>query len=454
MALEVAMPQMGYDMTEGTVVRWLKREGDEVQRNEVIAEIETDKATVEMEAAGAGILRRIVVPEGQLVPVGRVIAYIGDADEAIPDEKIPAAAAAPVDDEDVKISPMARHAAEERGIDPRLVTGTGPGGRITQDDVLRFAKAASAPPAEPASAPPVEPTGRLAISPMARRLARERGIDPSAIAGTGPGGRITRDDVLGHVSGTQPVPAEAAASAGRGLRAGFDPRTPNADGVIPLGKMAQAIARRTQATNNEAPLFYVTVQVDMTKAVEFRHDLNQALGAGTRVSVNDIILKACAMALQKHPVFNSTFEDDRLVVQPHVNMGMAVALPEGLVVPAVMGCESKSLAEISRDARDVAERARSGTLRQEEYTGTFSVSNLGMYDVDAFTAIIVSPQVAVLATGAVQAKPVVVSGEVTVRQMMSATLSTDHRAANGAESAQFAMEIKRLLENPLLLMMQ
>jgi pyruvate dehydrogenase E2 component (dihydrolipoamide acetyltransferase) len=457
MALEVAMPQMGYDMTEGTVVRWLKREGDEVQRNEVIAEIETDKATVEMEAAGAGILRRIVVPEGQLVPVGWVIAYIGDADEAIPDAGAapaqapstePPATAAPANDQDVKISPMARHAADERGIDPRLVTGTGPGRRITQDDVRRFAEAAAAAGAEPITG------DRLAISPMARRLARERGIAPADIAGTGPGGRITRDDVLGHGSGTQPAPAKATASAGRGLRAGFDPRTPNADGVIPLGKMAQAIARRTQATNSEAPLFYVTIQVDMTKAAEFRHDLNQALGAGKRVSINDIILKACAMALQRHPVFNSTFEDDRLVVHPHVNMGMAVALPEGLVVPAVMGCEAKSLAEISRDSRDVAKRARSGTLRQEEYTGTFSVSNLGMYDVDAFTAIIVSPQVAVLATGAVQAKPVVVSGEVMVRQMMSATLSTDHRAANGAEAAQFAMEIKRLLENPSLLMMQ
>ena len=350
---------------------------------------------------------------------------------------------------------MARHAADERGIDPRLVTGTGPGGRITQDDVLRFAEAPTA--SAVADAPNgAEPTTgeRLAISPMARRLAREHGIAPADIAGTGPGGRITRDDVLGHVSGTQPAPAEATAPAGRGLRTGFDPRTPNADGVIPLGKMAQAIARRTQATNSEAPLFYVTIQVDMTKAAEFRHDLNQALGAGTRVSVNDIILKACAMALQRHPVFNSTFEDDRLVVHPHVNMGMAVALPEGLVVPAVMGCEAKSLAEISRDSRDVAKRARSGTLRQEEYTGTFSVSNLGMYDVDAFTAIIVSPQVAVLATGAVQAKPVVVSGEVMVRQMMSATLSTDHRAANGAEAAQFAMEIKRLLENPPLLMNQ
>ncbi|MEX2598433.1 MAG: dihydrolipoamide acetyltransferase family protein, partial [Dehalococcoidia bacterium] len=212
-----------------------------------------------------------------------------------------------------------------------------------------------------------------------------------------------------------------------------------------------AIARRTQQTMNEAPLFYLTVQIDMTRALEFRKELNESLGGSTRISVNDILVKACAVALQKYPVFNSTFQEDHLQVQPHVNIGIAVALPEGLVVPAVLECENKSLVQISREAKDVGERAKSGHLRQEEYTGTFSVSNLGMFDVDAFTAIIVSPQVGVLAVGSVQPTPVVHNGEIVARQMMSATLSTDHRAANGAESAQFAGEIKRLLENPLLL---
>jgi pyruvate dehydrogenase E2 component (dihydrolipoamide acetyltransferase) len=219
--------------------------------------------------------------------------------------------------------------------------------------------------------------------------------------------------------------------------------------------MSQAIARRTAATMREAPLFYVTVNIDMTKALDFRKEINDALNGngGTRVSVNDMIMKACAIALQKHPVFNSVFKDDHLEVQPHMNIGLAVALPEGLVVPSVLECERKSLVQIAREAKDVAERARGGTLKQEEYTGTFSVSNLGMFDVDDFTAIVVSPQVAVLAVGATRPTPVVRDNQVVVRQMMQATLSTDHRAANGAESAQFVGEIKRILESPLLLTM-
>ncbi len=195
----------------------------------------------------------------------------------------------------------------------------------------------------------------------------------------------------------------------------------------------------------------VSVHVDMTDAMELRRRLNATLESGSRISLNDMVIKACAMALQKFPVFNSTFEGDHLKVQPHVNVGMAVAMPQGLMVPAVLECEQKSLTEIARDTKDVAERARTGTLRQAEYTGTFSVSNLGMFDVDAFTAIVVSPQVAVLAIGAVRPTPVVRRGEVVVRQMMAATLSTDHRAAHGAEAAQFATDVKRLLEEPQLL---
>ncbi len=346
MVIEAVMPRMGYDMTNGTVVRWLKRVGDEVRRGDVIAEIETDKAIVEMESESEGVLRRVLVPEGASAPVGTVIALIGTADEALPD--------------------------------------------IPSSESARPAK-------------------------RARRARAQATPEP------------------------------------RGLRAGFPPRTPGADGKVPLGSMGEAIARRTQATTSEAPLFYMTVHVDMTDAMELRRQLNAALKSGSRISLNDMVMKACAIALQKFPVFNSTFEGDHLKVHPHVNVGMAVALPDGLMVPAVLECERKSLTEIARAAKDVADRARTGTLRQAEYTGTFSVSNLGMFDVDAFTAIVVSPQVAVLAIGAVRPTPVVRRGEVVVRQMMAATLSTDHRAANGAEAAQFATEVKRLLEEPQLL---
>jgi len=203
---------------------------------------------------------------------------------------------------------------------------------------------------------------------------------------------------------------------------------------------------------NEAPHFYLTVRIDMTDAVAMRETINRTAPSKDRISVNDLVLKACALALAKHPVFNSTFEDDYLNVQPHVNLGIAVAMPEGLVVPAIIGCESKSVTEIAVAAKDLAERAKAGTLRQEEYTGTFSVSNLGMFGVDSFTAIIVSPQVAVLAVGEVQDATVPINGGIHIRQILYATLSTDHRAANGVEAAMFAGEIRRLLEDPSQLM--
>ena len=387
MALEVIMPRAGYEMTEGTVVRWLKAEGDSVEAGEVIAEIETDKATLELEAHAPGMLRSIVVAEGETVPVGDVLAYVGAPDEPLPER---------------------RHAPQPT--ESRLVRESRPG-----------------------------------TSPVARRLAIEHNTDLSSVTGTGPRGRITKDDVLAAVEagGTEARPA--------GLRAGFPSRRPDAQGKIYLGPMGQAIARRTEATMRETPHFYLTVRIDMTEALEYRRDVNAKAAREERVSLNDLVLKACALALHKYPVYNSTFEGDHLQVQPHVNLGIALALPDGLLVPAVLECELKSLTEIARDAKDVLQRARHGTLRQAEYTGTFTLSNLGMFEVDSFTAIIVSPQVGVLALGSVHPTPWVKDGAPIVRQMMSATLSTDHRVASGTDAAQFAGEIKRLLEDPRLL---
>ena len=213
--------------------------------------------------------------------------------------------------------------------------------------------------------------------------------------------------------------------------------------------MGQAIARRTQSTFNETPHFYVPVRVDMTDTMAWRDALNRQPSADPRVSVNDLVMKACATALQRHPAFNATFEGDHLRVHSHINMGMAVALQEGLMVPAILSCEEKSVADIAAAARDLAARTRAGSLRQDEYTGTFSVSNLGMFGVSEFTAIIVSPQVAVLAVGEVEDTVVPLDGGIHIRKMMNATLSADHRAVNGAEAALFAAEIKRLLEHPV-----
>ena len=329
---------MGYEMTEGTVARWLKAEGDQIRSGEPIAEVETDKAVVELDAPAGGTLLRITAPQGSSVPVGDVLAYIGEPGETVPDTLAP-----------------------------------------------------------PSTAP-----------------------RPQALA---------------------------ADEAPRGLRTGFPPRTPGPDGTIPLGRMGEAIARRTQRTAQEAPHFYLTVRIDMTAAMEFRRELNQG-ASGVRTSLNDLIIKAVGLALRKHPVYNSTFAGDHLRVHEHVNVGMAIALPGGLVVPAILDCDTKTLQEIASAARDLNERVRNGVLQPEEYTGTFSISNLGMYAVDEFSAVIVSPGVGVLAVGSIQQTPVVSGAEIVVRQVMSATLSTDHRAANGAEAAQFAGEIKRLLEEP------
>ena len=336
MVTPVTLPKLGYEMEQATLAAWLKQPGDRISIGEVIAEIETDKAIVELETEADGTLLAIAAEAGSIVPVGAVVAYLGEPGEQTP--------------------------------------------------------------AFPAM----------------------------------------------WASGNPPTQRPAAPESS--MRAGYPPRAPDADGRIKLGRMGEAIARRTERTAAEAPMFHLTVRVDMTEALELRRELRARDQA--RVSVNDMIIKACAIALLAHPVYNSTFEGDHLRVQDRVNIGIAVALPGGLAVPAVPDCDRKSLAEIAAAARDVTDRAKSGKLRQDEYTGTFSVSNLGMFQVDAFNAIIVSPQVGVLAVGSITPTPVVKGGDVVVRQMMSATLTTDHRAAHGTEAAQFTGEIKRLLEEP------
>ena len=456
MATSIVMPQLGYDMREGTIVRWLKEEGEDVTRGEIIAEIETDKAVVEFSPTTGGVLRRIVAGAGDIVPVGQLIAVIGDADEALPDEltapaspvaaaeqvpATPAPAPTPVAESppavpeaEVRASPIARRLAREKGVDLANLTGSGPGGRIVEADVLAAAAVLSAP-------------GGVLASPLARRLAREGGIDLSSLTGSGPGGRIVEADVLAASAAPAaetpaPAPAEAAAHA-----------APAGD-QVQLSRMRQTIARVTSDSKREAPHFYVASDIDMSKAMDLRRDINDQVDPDSRVSVNDLIVKASALAIGRHPKFNSFFRDDYLQMNPSINVGIAIALESGLIVPGIPGCEGKTLAEIAVASRDLAARATSGTLRAEEYTGTtYSVSNLGMFGVDSFTAIIYPPHAAILAVGAVKEQPVVRSGEITIAQIMKATLSVDHRVADGAEAAQFLSETKRLLENPVSLLL-
>jgi pyruvate dehydrogenase E2 component (dihydrolipoamide acetyltransferase) len=441
MATELTMPQMGFDMQEGTVVRWLKPEGAKVEKGEVIAEIETDKAVVEFQSYADGLLRRILVAEGGTVPVGQAIAVVGEADEDISIVAPAPAAGGSVESE------------ESNGAVPLLPANL-PVDAPTGDEPMPE-PAAGAPVEAVASSAPAADVGRVRASPVARKIAEERGIDLTQIAGTGPGGRITREDVEGFVpdpAATAQVPAAAIP-----LPAPVAPAAPVAatgaaleGDMVPLSRMRKQIARVTVRSKTEAPHFYVSTEIDMTQAMEMRRQINGSPDFdGAKVSVNDLILKACIGALKVHPKFNATFTGDGIQMHEHINIGMAIAEDEGLIVPAVRDAHDMTLKQLAVASRDLAVRSRGGSLTADEYTsGTFTVSNLGMFDVTGFTAIIYPPQSAVVAVGSVAKKPVVRGEKITVADIMTATLSADHRIVDGAEGALFIGEVKAILENP------
>ena len=412
------MPQMGYDMEQGTVVRWIKGEGDAVKRGEPVAEIETDKAVVEMEATTNGVLRKIITTEGTTVPVGQPIAIIGTADEDIGEASV---AGAPPPKED----PSPQLAVEAPVIEQEART----------------------------------PAQRVKASPVARRLAKEKGIDLGQISGSGPGGRIVREDVLNfEATGQVAVPAPVVEPAPQTTTAPT-PAAPDTDvpdkepGRLDLSRMRQGIARAVSLSKNGTPHFYVTLSIDMTDAMAIRAQINEAADP-VRVSVNDMVMKAAVMALGKFPSLNASFRDDHLETHPYVNLGMAISLEDGLMVPAIVNAQDKSLLQMAVASKDLAERAQQGRIRQEEYNGTFSTSNLGMFGVDEFSAIILPPQAAVLAISAIKKQPVVGEGDqVVVRQMMNLTISIDHRVSDGVEGAQFLQEAKRILEHPVAMLM-
>ena len=411
------MPQMGYDMQEGTVVRWLKDEGSPVETGEAIAEIETDKAVVEFESTADGLLRRILVPEGTNVPVGQAIAIVGTEDEDIPEIAAPEPTPTPEPEQP------------------------------TDGDA-----SIPLPPAPQAEDVPAPVGQEIRASPVARRLADEKGVDLSQVKGTGPGNRITKEDVLSYAAdhptpdGESAPPPKAAAA----LTPEFAPGE-----KVPLTRMRQQIARVTSRSKQEIPHYYVSSDVDMTQAMEVRRQVNQSLGEqDARVTVNDMVIKACVGALKTYPKFNASFADDAVQMNETINVGVAIAEEEGLIVPAIMDCGNKSLVEVARASKDLIERAKSGTLRPQEYTGgTFSISNMGMFDVSSFMAIILPPQSAMLAIGTVTKTPVVRNDQVAVADIMTATLSVDHRVSDGAEGARFLVEVKRFLENPASLLL-
>lgn len=432
----VTMPQLGFDMQEGTLVRWLKQPGDKVEKGEPLAEIETDKAVIEIESFHSGVLTKILVAEGTTVPVGQPIAVIdtGEGDGAVDAEQ-------PEASPEAAAAPAAAAATESTAVSAAPADASAPSGDGT---------------------PATTADGRIKASPLARRLAAEHGIALQTLTGSGPGGRIVKVDVLQAVETARTAaPAPAAPSVASAQQTSVAPpaaypapdAASAADRTVPLTRMRQTIARRMAESKQQAPHFYVTMAIDMDKAMELRANLNQLGDGQIRVSVNDMVIKATAMALLKHPNLNASFEGHAIRIHDAVHMAVAVALDEGLITPVIRDAHAKSLLQIAQEARSLAEAARGGSLRPDQYQGgTFTISNLGMFGVEEFSAIINPPQAAILAVGAVQEQPVVRGGQLTIGRVMRVTVSADHRVADGAQVALFLQELKNVLENPLRLL--
>ena len=433
MATKVIMPKLSPTMEEGQISRWLKKEGDKVSMGEPLAEIDTDKATMEMQALSNGVLRKIIINEGQSAPLGQTIAVIGEPDEDI-------------------ASLLSEAPAPQPQVQEQKETDTPP----PAPDVAQpqpQAKAAAA--AAPAPAPrPVDngrqpqaaasDSGRMIVSPLAARMAADAGIDLRSLQGSGPGGRIIKRDIEAAIS--QPQAAPRVIETTRFQQAGA-----SAYRDEPASQIRQTIAKRLVTSLGPVPHFFLTTDIEMDRAAEMRKGIN-ALDPDLKISINDIIIKVAAAALIQHPQVNASYQEKFVRHYEQADIGVAVAIEDGLITPVVRAADQKSLSQIAAEVRELAQRGRSKRLKPEEYTGaTFSISNLGMFGIDEFTAVINPPEGAILAVGAMTAKPVVRENEIVIRQMMRVTMSCDHRVIDGATGAKFLQTFKKILENPLYL---
>ena len=434
MATKVIMPKLSPTMEEGQISRWLKKEGDKVSTGEPLAEIDTDKATMEMQALTNGVLRKIIVNDGQSAPLGQLIAVIGEADEDISsllsEAPAPAAAAAP--------APKA----------PEPAPAPQPASPAPQ---AQAAAASAAPEANGRQSQPAPASGRMIVSPLAARMAAESGLDLRSVQGSGPGGRIIKKDIEAALS--QPKAAPAPQRYPRPVEQGQPAPlgAPSAYRDEPATQIRQTIAKRLVTSIGPVPHFFLTSEIEMDRAAEMRKGIN-ALDPDLKISINDIIIKVTAAALIQHPEVNASFQEKFIRYYEHADIGVAVAIEDGLITPVVRAADQKSLSQIAGEVRELAERARTKKLKPEEYTGaTFSISNLGMFGIDEFTAVINPPEGAILAIGAMTPKPVVRDNEIVVRQIMRVTMSCDHRVIDGATGAKFLQTFKKILENPLYL---
>ena len=432
------MPKLSPTMEEGQLSRWLKKEGDKVSMGEPLAEIDTDKATMEMQALSNGVLRKILINEGESAPLGQPIAIIGEPDEDISslltpgNGKAPQASAAP--------SEPSGKAAE-----------TAPPGQPPEASDSGKESETSGP-AKASEGQPARGDGRQLISPIAARMAADSGISLKSLQGSGPGGRIVKRDVEAAMSAKpaagsiaprlQPVPRPSEKGA---------VYSPSAYRDEPLSEMRRTIARRLVTSLGPVPHFFLTSQIDMERAGDLRRAINE-LYPDIKLSINDIIIKVAAAALIQHPQVNASFQDKTVRYYEHADIGVAVATENGLITPVVRAADAKSLLEIAGEVRELAERARARKLKPEEYTGaTFSISNLGMFGINEFTAVINPPEGAILAVGAMAPSPVVKEDEIVIRQTMRVTMSCDHRVIDGAIGARFLQTFKQIMENPLYL---
>jgi pyruvate dehydrogenase E2 component (dihydrolipoamide acetyltransferase) len=442
MSVKVTMPKLGMTMKVGKLSKWYKNEGDSVEKGEDLFVVETEKITNKIESPGSGLLFQVVVPAGETVPVGTILAVIAEAGEQ--PERIegiqagevvemqaeagsPQAAEAKAEPQEKKrivSTPSARRLSKELGVDLSLVTGSGPKGKIKEADVLKFHE----------EGPPVPK-----ITPLAAEMARQEGLDISTITGTGENGKITKEDVEKALAASKAAP-EVQLSGAR---------------VIPFEGMRRIIADNMHASLQNAAQLTTFTEVDVTEMVRFR-DMMRAEFArddSVKISYNDIIVMATACALMRHPIMNSTLVGDEILLHDTVNMGIAVALPEGLIVPKLRNAEKKTLREVATEVRELAKKAREGALSMEEVTdGTFTISNVSMLGMDGFTPVLNPPETGILGVGRVIEKPAVFNGEIAIRQMMTLSLTFDHRVVDGAPAMTFLRDLARYLAQPMLIL--
>ncbi|QQS41667.1 MAG: pyruvate dehydrogenase complex dihydrolipoamide acetyltransferase [Acidobacteriota bacterium] len=423
MAEKILMPKLSPTMEEGQISSWLKEEGDKIEANETIAEVDTDKATMEMTSLTAGTLLKIIVPAGENARLGQIIGVLGEPGEDFSDilkeaESSPNGAAKEPSKEETEKKPEAKPVEEPE-------------------------KAAAA-------ASNGDTGGRLLVSPIAARMASENGIDLKTISGSGPNGRIIKRDIEQALE----APSQAKPAAERSFVFGQAAEVEGASAFREenTSPMRRTIAKRLAESIGPVPTFYLTVEIEMDRALETRKQINEAI-APDKISVNDIIVKAAAMALTRHPFVNASYQDDKIRFYEDADIGVAVAIDEGLITPIVRGANKKGFVQISSEISELAERARDKKLQPEEYTGaTFSISNLGMFGIKEFTAIINPPEAAILAVGRAEPVPVVRDGEIVVKSIMHVTMSCDHRVVDGATGAKFLQTFRKMLENPALML--